>query len=299
MKTTLLIDGNNIAMRNHFKLPYLKNSHGTLTGAIHGFLSTLLVVNRDIRPDKIVIAWDGGRSAWRKELYPEYKADRESTAITSTFRAQSDILRIICRSLNVTTLFHEGVEGDDMIADEVAKLRNNTAVIYSSDEDFLQLCDAGVRVLSPSGDKFISPEEKLGCAGWEHILAKSYAGDSSDNIKGLAGIGKKTALDMVRKAKLMSFSDFGKPYAMAQYANGGKRWRDITMADITDIVLRNYRMMSFDYAIKQLPKDIKPVVGKFDSKLLASHFNELELKRHSSNIAEFGNLCVPEDKQAF
>ena len=298
MKTTLLIDGNNVAMRNHFKLPYLKNSRGTLTGAIHGFLSTLLVVNRDIRPDKIVIAWDGGRSAWRKELYPEYKADRESTAITSTFRAQSDVLRIICRSLNVTTLFHEGVEGDDMIADEVAKLRNSTAVIYSSDEDFLQLCDAGVRVLSPSGDKFISPEEKLGCSGREHILAKCLSGDSSDNISGLKGIGKKTALAMVRKLGACTYEDLVRR-APSMVNGNGKRWDSFKAEDVQELVTRNFMMMSFDYATKQLPKGIKPVVGKFDSKLLASHFNELELKRHSSNIAEFGNLCVPEDKQAF
>jgi len=301
MKTTLLIDGNNIAMRNHFKLPYLKTSGGLHTGAVHGFLSTLLVVNRHVRPDKIIIAWDGGRSRWRTELYPDYKANRVTTPDSrQLFAEQAGILRTLCQHLNVTTLYHPGVEADDLLAGYAMEAqKSEQCVIYSSDQDYLQLCNEHIKVLSPTGDRFISPQAFLGCEGWEHILAKCLAGDSSDNISGLKGIGKKTALDMVRKIGAKSFVDLGTQAAMAHYSNGGKRWAHITPQDITEIVLRNYRMMSFDYAVKMLPKKIKPVVGKLNLVELKYHFNTLEMKRHIENTHEFKNLCVPEADQAF
>lgn len=290
-------------MRNHFKLPYLKTSGGLHTGAVHGFLSTLLAVNRRVKPDKIIIAWDGGRSKWRTELYPDYKANRVTTPDSRLlFSEQAGILRTLSQHMNVTTLFHVGCEADDLIADYVLRRENvEDMVIYSSDEDFLQLCFAdAVRVLSPSANDFIHPQDKLGCDGCEHILAKCLAGDSSDNISGLKGIGKKTALAMIRKCGIKTVDGLCSREAYDQFCTAGKRWQGFSHEELAKIAQRNYRMMDFSYAVKMLPKKLsKPVVGKLNLVELKYHFNTLEMKRHIENTHEFKNLCVPEDKQAF
>jgi len=286
----IIIDGNNIAMRNHFKLPNMKSSKGTHTGAIYGFLSTVLMLKHKFQPSEIVVAWDGGRAAWRKELYPEYKGNRERKESLNVFFDQLKIIREICKSLNVKTYWNFGCEADDLIALEIIKNRseNFQTIVYSSDEDFAQLVNEQTFLVSPATNEKNDVLGKLECNAKEFLYSKCIAGDSSDNIKGLAGIGHITALKTVKRIKPKSIECLNSNEAHRIYAGSGKRWWQVGTSTYHNIIFRNYKMMCLEFGVLQLPSDLsEPVVGKFNPAVLDLHFQDLDFSKYSSKIDDF------------
>ncbi len=292
---TLIIDGNNIAMRNHFKLINLRNSKGKATGAIHGFLSTLLNLSEQHKPTSIVIAWDGGRAAWRRELYPDYKANRtgRDSEDSQAFFAQAADLRKICDHLDISTYHELGHEADDLIAYHTINSNDSSSVvIYSNDEDFVQLSSPSTKIFNPSTDRETSVlKSEYKCSALDYLFSKSIAGDSSDNIKGISGVGIKTALKVVRRIGPLSIHDLGSDRAIATYKASGKRWQDVTKDVFNNVILRNYHMMSLSYALTRLEKTPAPIVGNYDREKLLELLTEHELVRHVKQVDRFANLC--------
>jgi DNA polymerase-1 len=195
----LLVDGHSLAFRAYFALPNLTSGDGRPTGALHGFLNMLRRLVEQERPTHVAVAFDRGRPEFRLEAVPAYKAQRE--AAPDDLRAQVETLRALLPGLGVAVVEAPGYEGDDILGTLARRLeRDGEVLLVSGDRDLLQLVDERVHALFTR--KGISdlvrwgPEEVLAEYGvppgrlpeW-----KALAGDSSDNLPGVPGIGGKTA----------------------------------------------------------------------------------------------------------
>ena len=296
MKNIIIIDGNNIAMRNFHKLPELTNGAGEPTGAIYGFFNTLLSLDNKFKPDEFIVCWDGGRAAWRKELYPEYKANRVRSETADLFYPQLESIRRMCDMLdNVHTLHVIGYEADDLIAARVFALKEgyNNIKIYSSDEDFVQLVDFGVSVINPKNDEPTEVLKKYECSARHYLYAKCMAGDSSDNIFGFRGVGIPTALKFIKNFDPKTIHKLSSEEVLAKATKAGKAISQLTRETFSSIVMRNYNMMSLEYAasIADNEKILANLrVGSFQEDALLEEFSRYNLIRHKERIQQFKNI---------
>lgn len=213
MKAPLfLVDGHGLMFRSyyaHIKKP-LRNAKGENTSAIHGFFQSIKKLYRDHHPTRIVIALDARMELERKKLYPDYKANRQKTPEDLT----SQIIKIIdiMQAMQIPHLSVDGSEADDIIATLSRKAREEkeSSVILSSDKDLFQLLGPGIQILRPttkSSDWItVTPEWILENYGIEAEQVHDYlaiVGDSSDNIPGVAGIGPKTAVTLLKEYKTL------------------------------------------------------------------------------------------------
>lgn len=206
---TLLIDGNNlVAIASFVKMEELTTPDGFPTGGIMGFLRIVRNILDDLEPDKVVVAWDGGRSRWRCSCFPDYKAQRASARTTpEDQKAYEDYLtqmRVVQDDLSpllgLANVRIRGYEGDDLLAfmsREVAEsVDDSIATIVSTDKDALQLVSPKVWVYSPIKKLMIRPQNFKAVTGLkvgQYLEYRMLIGDKSDNIPGIPGIGEKTA----------------------------------------------------------------------------------------------------------
>ncbi|MBN2168133.1 MAG: DNA polymerase I [Actinobacteria bacterium] len=204
----ILIDGHSLAYRAFFALPdTLTTSSGQQTNAVYGFLSMLLKVMEEEKPDAVVVALDGPRRELKRvEEYPEYKANRPPTP--EEFIPQVEMVRELLSRMKIPALQLKGVEADDIlgtIAKRVAR-QGNEAVIVTGDRDTLQLVEDGITVMmtgkgitettSYDTDAVV---EKLGIPPESIPDYLGLKGDSSDNIPGVSGIGEKGASSLIEE----------------------------------------------------------------------------------------------------
>lgn len=212
MSKVLVFDGTNCLMRAVYASRGREMSaDGVFTGGVVIFINSLTRIIRDERPDRMVVCWDGGRSRFRTELFPAYKANRREQPDDLT-ESKRDTKGLACEFLSLSGIHHverPGVEADDLIAAYCRRHADSgdQVVIVSSDKDFLMLLDTNVEQirLSSAGtptdrwtvDRF---QDVYGCAPchWPSVLA--LAGDASDNVPGVPRYGVKTAVKALRKA---------------------------------------------------------------------------------------------------
>ena len=207
-KRLLLLDSNAIAHRAYHALPELTSSDGAPTGALYGLTAMLLKTVQDLKPDYIVAARDRAEKTHRHEVYEDYKATRAKT--DEPLVAQLKRMHEVFDDFGVPVLDHAGFEADDVIgtvAEQMKSHKDVLTVILTGDMDMLQLIDDGrvtvYRLLTGiSNMKFYDSaavKERYGF-GPEHVTDyKGMCGDQSDNIKGIKGIGEKTATDLIQK----------------------------------------------------------------------------------------------------
>ena len=209
----LVIDGLNTFIRVFSAVPAL-NDDGQHIGGVTGFLRSVAAVIRKIKPTRCVIVFDGkGGSKRRKELFPEYKANRANkTAFnryqefasledeSASMKKQFGRMVQYLNCLPVTTLSIDNVEADDImayIANEVYTEDENRVTICSTDRDFLQLVNNRISVWSPIKKKMYTPsvmQEEFGFSSKNYLVYRSFIGDKSDNIPGLKGVGPKSLI---------------------------------------------------------------------------------------------------------
>jgi len=211
MKKILLIDGNNIAYRSYYALPSLETSYNLPTGAVYGFLSVLLNTIKAIKPDYTVVCFDSKEKTFRAQEYVEYKAQRPP--MPPDLVLQMNLLKKeVLQPLGVTYFERPGLEADDLIATVAREFRekhDSYVIILSGDRDMLQLVkDGEVEVISPvSGfsetKRFDETTvfETYQITPGQMIDYKALVGDPSDNIKGVAGVGPKTAQRVLSRFK--------------------------------------------------------------------------------------------------
>jgi DNA polymerase I len=212
MKTLLLIDANSIIHRSFHALPPFTGPDGRPTGALYGISAMLLTLWRTAKPDYAAAAFDRPEPTFRDAKYKEYKAQRPATA--DELVAQIIEARKLFEAFGITVFEKAGYEADDIIATLAEKFRGANVggdplqvVILTGDRDTLQLVE-GEKVVVKMFIKGVSDtmvydevavEAKYGLKPNQMIDYKALVGDASDNIKGVPGIGPKTATEMLQR----------------------------------------------------------------------------------------------------
>ena len=208
MKRVILVDGNNLMFRSYYATAYtgniMKNSKGFPTNALYGFVSMMNKIMNEENPEYIAVAFDIGKN-FRKQKYDFYKEGRSATP--EELKMQMPIARDILNAMGIKYLELEPYEADDIIG-TLARMADldpeYDATIISSDRDLLQLISpvVDVKLLKQSGYIKYNPETFKADWGIEPIKIidlKALAGDASDNIPGVRGIGDKTALKLLQE----------------------------------------------------------------------------------------------------
>ncbi len=203
-----LIDGNSLAYRAFFALPEsIATSTGVPTNAIFGFASMLVKILTDYGPKATVVVWDAGYTG-RKELYPEYKAQRSTRP--DLLKEQWPHLSPLVEAFGYQNLAVEGYEADDVIASIVERARRADppvpVMVVTGDRDAYQLVDDGVRIMTTSrgitDTRVYDREGVVERYGIPPELIPDFIGlkgDTSDNIPGVPGIGDKTAAELLQR----------------------------------------------------------------------------------------------------
>ena len=204
----VLIDGTALAYRNHFSMIRnpLRNSKGVNTSALYGTLNSLEKVIREQKPDYIIVAFDSGKPTFRHEKYPEYKSTRAK--MPDELAELLPVIKQAIEALNIPVVEIEGVEADDVVGTlaKRAKQEGFEVLLYTGDKDFLQVLEEGISMLAPGRgnqpDKLWTvhnAHEKFGVRPEQVLDFIALAGDTSDNIPGVPGIGEKTAAKLLNE----------------------------------------------------------------------------------------------------
>jgi DNA polymerase I len=195
-----LVDGSGYIFRAFHALPPMTRPDGTPVNAVYGFTSMLLKLVEDADAEYVAVIFDAGRRSFRNDLYSEYKAQRPPPP--PELVPQFALIRDATRACNVPAIELAGFEADDLLATyaRLAAARGDRVTIVSSDKDLMQLVGGNISLFDPIKNRRIGEaevKEKFGVAPDKVIDVQALAGDSSDNVPGVPGIGVKTAADLI------------------------------------------------------------------------------------------------------
>lgn len=204
----LVLDGNSIINRAFYGIRPLTTKEGLNTNAVYGFMNILNKLENTLSPDVVVAAFDLKAPTFRHKMFSDYKAGRKP--MPPELAEQFPLLKQLLSAYGVSVCEMEGYEADDILGTfaKICSERGDSCYIATGDRDSLQLVSDKVSVLlaATKGGQPVLTEynpakisEEFGIEPLQLIDVKALMGDSSDNIPGVAGIGQKTALDLVQK----------------------------------------------------------------------------------------------------
>ncbi len=201
-KPIYLVDGSGYIFRAYFAVRRLSTSSGLPTNAVFGFTTMLLKLLRDFEPEHIAMVFDTKAPTFRHQMYPDYKAHRPPPP--EDLVPQFDLIRRAVEALAIPVLSLEGYEADDLLGTlaRQAVEAGHAVVILTGDKDLMQLVDDRVQIYDGMKNKHIGRaevEERFGVPPERVIDVLALAGDSSDNVPGVQGIGEKTAAKLVQE----------------------------------------------------------------------------------------------------
>ena len=209
-----LIDGSGYIFRAYYALPPLsRKSDGLPTGAVSGFCSMLFKLLEDSRSDDSIhkpthfaVIFDSAKKNFRNDIYKDYKANRSETP--EDLIPQFEYIRKAVKAFSLPSIELINYEADDLLATYAKQIVNAGAkvTVISSDKDLMQLVSEKVRLYDPMKNKVLGENEvfeKFGVKPNQVIDVQSLAGDPSDNIPGVPGIGVKTAAELINKYKTL------------------------------------------------------------------------------------------------
>ena len=201
-KSLYLIDGSAYLFRAFHSLPSMTRSDGTPVNAVRGFTQMMISLRRDHPSDYFAVVFDPKGGSFRDHIYDQYKANR--SAPPEELLPQFPLARDATRALGLPVVERAGYEADDLIATyaRLGEERDLDVFIVSSDKDLMQLVTDRVKMLDPMKNTLIDAEgvvEKFGVGPDKVIDVQALAGDSSDNVPGVPGIGIKTAAQLIRE----------------------------------------------------------------------------------------------------
>ena len=197
-----LIDGSGFIFRAFHALPPLTRPDGTPVGAVYGFTQMILKLLEETDADAVAVVFDAGRETFRNEIYPDYKANRPPPP--DDLIPQFALVREATRAFNVPAVELAGFEADDLIATyaRLAAEAGAEVTIVSADKDLMQLVGGKVSMMDPIKTRRIGPEEvreRFGVTPEKVVEVQALAGDSTDNVPGVPGIGVKTAAELINE----------------------------------------------------------------------------------------------------
>ncbi|MGD8373842.1 MAG: DNA polymerase I [Candidatus Woesebacteria bacterium] len=207
MKRLVIIDGKSVFYRGYYAMPNLTTKDGTPTGGVYGFAMMALEVVKKLKPDYVCVAWDKAKTniRARTNLYPAYKGNRKPAP--DDFYAQIPILHELLHALDWPLYELDDYEADDIMG-AFAKQAGEQGIesyLVTSDLDVLQLVNRHTHIYTLkkglSNIELFNEatfKEKYGVDAHQWVDVKALKGDASDNIPGVAGVGEKTALDLIK-----------------------------------------------------------------------------------------------------
>ena len=271
MKTLLLIDANSIIHRSFHALPPFTTPDGRPSGAIYGIASILLKLWREERPEYVAALFDRPEPTFRDKIYAEYKAQRPPAAdelITQIIEAHK-----LFDAFAIKTFEMPGYEADDLIAtfaEQFRKEKDMRSVILTGDRDTLQLVEddhvvvrtfnKGVSDTTIYGEAEV--KEKYGLAPSQMIDYKSLVGDNSDNIKGVPGVGPKTALTLLQKYGTVKrmFEELKDDEKLWKRFGAFKKEAELSRELVT---LERYVPLTMPALVDLASSDDRPVIEKY------------------------------------
>ena len=195
-----LIDGSAYIFRAFHALPPMTRADGTPVNAVFGFTTMVTKLIEETDADFVAVVFDAARLNFRNEIYPAYKGHRPDAP--EELIPQFPLIRDAVRAFDLPCVEQEGYEADDLIATYAkhALAAGASVTIVSSDKDLMQLIRPGVTMWDPMKNKTIGPDEvleKFGVAPEKVVDVQALAGDSTDNVPGVPGIGVKTAAQLL------------------------------------------------------------------------------------------------------
>ena len=217
----VLVDGSGYIFRAFHGLPMMNRPDGTPINAVFGFTKMLLKLKADLNPSHIIVIFDAGRVTFRNDIYPEYKANRSEPP--EELVPQFALVRQAAEAIGLPVLEMPGFEADDLIASYArqAEQAGMSCLIVSSDKDLMQLVRGNITMLDPMKNRPIGREEvieKFGVTPDKVVDVQALAGDSTDNVPGVPGIGIKTAAELINQ-----FGDLDSLLAAAETIKQPKR----------------------------------------------------------------------------
>ncbi len=288
-----LIDGSGYIFRAYYALPPLtRKSDGLPTGAVSGFCSMLFKLLEDSKSDKnlqkpshFAVIFDSARKTFRNEIYSEYKANRAEAP--DDLAPQFEYIRKSVLAFNLPSVELVNYEADDLIATYVNKIlrAGGKVTIVSSDKDLMQLYKKDVRIYDPMKNKFINDEDvqkKFGVGADKVIDVQALAGDSSDNVPGVPGIGVKTAAELINK-----YGTLDKLLKCVNEIKQNKRRETLIENQDKAIISKKLVTLKHDAPVDRDLKEFK--LKEIDKDKLYKFLREMEFNRLlSSAISAYG-----------
>ena len=297
-----LIDGSGYIFRAYYALPPLtRKSDGLPTGAVSGFCSMLFKLLEDSKskqnkqkPTHFAVIFDSARKTFRNEIYSEYKANRSEAP--DDLAPQFEYIRKSVLAFNLPSVDLVNYEADDLIATYVDQILKKGAkvTIVSSDKDLMQLYRKDVRIYDPMKNKFISEEDvqkKFGVNSSKVIDVQALAGDSSDNVPGVPGIGVKTAAELINK-----YGNLEKLLKSAHEIKQNKRRETLIENKDKALISKQLVTLKHDAPVDRALSEFQ--LKEIDKDKLYKFLREMEFNRLlSSAISAYGepNLSAAND----
>ena len=288
-----LIDGSGYIFRAYYALPPLtRKSDGLPTGAVSGFCNMLFKLLEDSKsnenehkPTHFAVIFDSARKNFRNEIYSDYKGNRSDAP--DDLIPQFEYIRKSVLAFNLPSIELLNYEADDLIAtysEQILKLGGKVTIV-SSDKDLMQLYKKNIRIYDPMKNKFVDEEDiknKFGVSAEKVIDVQSLAGDSSDNVPGVPGIGVKTAAELI--------TNFGTLENLLKNANQIKQnKRRETLIENKDKALISKKLVTLKKDVPVKDKAEKFILKEIDREKLYSFLREMEFNRLlSSAISTYG-----------
>ena len=296
-----LIDGSGYIFRAYYALPPLtRKSDGLPVGAVSGFCNMLFKLLEDSKsddnlekPTHFAVIFDSARKNFRNEIYSEYKGNRSDAP--DDLIPQFEYIRQSVKAFNLPSIELINYEADDLIATYVEKILDLGAkvTIVSSDKDLMQLYKEGVRIYDPMKNKFINQDDvhnKFGVTPEKVIDVQSLAGDSTDNVPGVPGIGVKTAAELINQ-----YGTLENLLKNASKIKQNKRRETLINNKDDAIISKKLVTLKKDVPVKNKIEEF--ILKSVDQDKLYSFLREMEFNRLlSSAISKYGNTNNPVNK---
>lgn len=300
MQNLLLLDGNSMLFRAYYATLYGKSmttSNGIPTNAIYGFVMMLNKAIEKIQPDALLVAWDADSQTFRKDEYPAYKGTRKP--LDEELIAQFPIVREFLDAAGIQRYEIHGYEADDIIG-TMSKNKEVHTTILSSDRDLLQLIEPHCNVLLMK--KGISEMELMDIEAFQEkydglvpkqiIDMKGLMGDSSDNIPGVAGVGEKTAIKLLK-----AHSSVEEVYASIDEVKGKlkeKLLKDKENAFLSKRLATIYRDVPLDFTLEDCAfTGYKDTIQDFFMKYeMRSFLKKKESKKKNYSYSEITSWSI-------
>src|SRR6266481_4047274 len=201
-KQLILVDGSGYIFRAFHALPPMNTSHGLPTQAVYGFIRMLLKLLKDVRPSHIAIVFDSPKRTFRDDLFADYKANRSEAP--NDLIVQIPYIHRAVEAFRIKSLMIEGFEADDVIGTLAKRAAKEDFVVtlITADKDFMQLVGPHVTLWDTMRDRRIGAREvreRFGVEPSALVDIQALTGDTIDNIKGVPGVGEKTAAALIQK----------------------------------------------------------------------------------------------------